>query len=606
MSPQSIRQKEILRIYQKKIEENTSVIGRLKKEKKILALGRLSSVITGFAVVWYFWPVARFVFPLIILFAILFVYLVFRDADKSETIKNCERLLRINRHELDSIGQNLEGYEDGRAFEDPAHAYASDLDLFGPSSIFQWLNRCHAEQSRKRLAAYLKDPMTSQSIAEKQQAVKEMAEKQTFSQQFQSLAMANPLTEKTEQRIRQWMNKPAGEFEKPFWEWTRNLYPLLSLAVLILYCLDYISTGYFLFWLIGFFAFSSLISVRINSVYELLSRIQPEMDSVHAQLHLVEKENFLTPLLSSLKNKLKPPGYDSAAAVMRDFHSILRKFDFRLNLVVFIVLNGFFLWDLRQLLALNEWKSKNQHQLGDWFEVIAEMEVIISLASLAYNEPDWCFPVVDDKYFHFHAEQMGHPLIGSENRVTNDFFLEGSGKIALITGSNMAGKSTFLRALGVNQVLGLMGAPVCARALSLGDSKLISSMRVADNLAESTSTFYAELKKLKFIIEAVNRKEPVFILLDEVLRGTNSTDRHKGSRALIRQLLESKSVAVMATHDTELALSESGTDGSVSNYHFEGKIIEEELYFDYKIKKGICESLNATTLMKKIGIQFQD
>jgi len=212
---------------------------------------------------------------------------------------------------------------------------------------------------------------------------------------------------------------------------------------------------------------------------------------------------------------------------------------------------------------------------------------------------------VDEKYFHFEAEALGHPLIPVATRITSDFSLEGTGRIALITGSNMAGKSTFLRSLGVNTVLALMGCPVCARQMKVSAVKLISSMRVADNLAENTSTFYAELKKLQHIIESVNRKEKVFILLDEVLRGTNSTDRHKGTKALLRQLLQSGTVAVMATHDTDLAYSESA-NASVSNYHFEGNIMGEELSFDYKIKNGISESLNATALMKKIGIHFQD
>jgi len=310
--------------------------------------------------------------------------------------------------------------------------------------------------------------------------------------------------------------------------------------------------------------------------------------------------------LQSLQNRLKPSGYSSASESVKDFHVIIKRIEFRSNLVVSPVLQFFLMWDLRQIISLNDWKKKNKLQLKDWFEVIAEMEVAISMASLVHNEPGWCFPEIDSAYFHLQAEAIGHPLIPVATRVTNDFSMEGTGKIAVITGSNMAGKSTFLRSLGTNIVLALMGAPVCAERMKLSDMELISSMRVSDNLAESTSTFYAELKKLQYIIESVNRKEPVFILLDEVLRGTNSTDRHKGSRALIRQLLRGKAVAVMATHDTDLAHSESAADASVTNYYFEGKIINDELYFDYKIKKGICESLNATTLMKKIGIHFQD
>ena len=606
MSQQSIKQKEVIRSYQQQIEKHQTAIRQLRHDKKLLALARFSAFLAGTAMGWYYWPVSRFIFPIFLITTIIFIYLVFRDSDKGSAIKNHERMIQINRHELDAINQDLQEYEDGSIFEDPAHAYAADLDLFGPHSLFQWLSRCHAEQSKHLLAARLKSPLTPAAIREKQKAAAELSEKQDISQQFQSKAMANPLSIKTEKRIQQWITKPAGEFEKRYWKGIRNFYPCLTFSIVALYSLDYMSTGYFIFWLIGFFAISAFISGRITPVYELLSRIQPEMDSLHEQLHVIEKENFHSPFLISLKNRLKPAGYTSAASAMRDFHSILKKFEFRLNIVVFVILNGLLLWDLRQVIALNAWKQKNKRHLNDWFEVVAEMEVMISVASLVHNEPEWSFPEVDAHYFHFLGVDLGHPLIPVEKRITNDFKLEGPGKIALVTGSNMAGKSTFLRSLGVNTVLALMGCPVCAREMSLSDMKLISSMRVADNLAENTSTFYAELKKLQLIIESVNRKEPVFILLDEVLRGTNSTDRHLGSQALVRQLLHNHSVAVIATHDTELARTESAVDQAVSNYHFEGRIEGDELHFDYKLKKGICESLNATTLMKKIGIHFQD
>ncbi|HXB28902.1 MAG TPA: hypothetical protein VNW49_03735 [Puia sp.] len=606
MSKNSNSQKEIIQKYQFTIAQIDIAILKLKKSKRVLSITRLIVVLAALYLSWYFWPSFSIISIIILLTSILFIYLVFRYSDKTSEIENHERLILVNRHELDAIQYNLGGYEDGSVFADPNHAYASDLDLFGPVSIFQWLSRCHADQSKKLLADYLKAPLTPPAIEEKQSAIKELAGKQEASQQFQSMALANPLSFKTEERLVKWMAMPAGGFDKLYWKWIRNIYPLITLIILTGFLMDYISTGIFLFCFIGFFAISSLISRKIQKVYDLLSFIQKEMDSLYHQLSFIENEKFKSAFLQSLQSRLKPDGYNSASAAMRDFHSILKRFDMRLNMLVFFFLNAFFLWDLRQILALNKWKKKNQSYLSEWFSVIAEMEVTISMASLVHNEPDWCFPVVDSSYFHIEAEAIGHPLIPATTRIANDFSMEGTGKIAVITGSNMAGKSTFLRSLGTNIVLALMGAPVCSVSMRLSTMKLISSMRVSDNLAENTSTFFAELKKLQYIIGAVNHKEPVFILLDEVLRGTNSHDRHKGSQALIRQLLQSKAVAVMATHDTELANSESAADPSVTNYHFEGKIISDELYFDYKIKKGICESLNATTLMKKIGIHFQD
>jgi DNA mismatch repair ATPase MutS len=205
----------------------------------------------------------------------------------------------------------------------------------------------------------------------------------------------------------------------------------------------------------------------------------------------------------------------------------------------------------------------------------------------------------------FSATNLGHPLIAETKCVTNSFSTDGIGNITLITGSNMAGKSTFLRSIGCNTVLALMGSVVCADSFTTSHIRLMSSMRIADNLAENTSTFYAELKKLQSIIEAVNQYEKIFILLDEILRGTNSLDRHTGSKALIKQLIKQNAVAILATHDVELAKEENNHPQNITNYHFDVQVANDELYFDYKLKAGICKSLNASILMRKIGIEME-
>jgi 23S rRNA G2069 N7-methylase RlmK/C1962 C5-methylase RlmI len=234
MSQQSMKQKEILRSYQQQIEKHQAAIQQLKKDKKVLALARFSTFLAGAVMAWYYWPASRIIFPILVITAIIFIYLVFRDSDKGSSIKNHERMIQVNRHELDAIQQNLQDYEDGHMFEDPTHAYAADLDLFGPHSLFQWLNRCHAEQSKHLLAALLKSPLTPAAIKEKQKAATELSEKQDTCQQFQSIAMANPLSINTEKRIQQWITKPAGEFEKSYWKLIRNFYPCFTFFIIIL------------------------------------------------------------------------------------------------------------------------------------------------------------------------------------------------------------------------------------------------------------------------------------------------------------------------------------------------------------------------------------
>jgi hypothetical protein len=596
---------EILENYQRNIALYEASIRKSRKEKKIISVSRLATVFAETGICWIFWPDPKIIFTSLAMLSLLFIYLIFRDADKTAAISNYERLILINRHETDALLYNMGGYSDGHLYADPAHAYATDLDLFGPFSLYQYLNRCHADQSRKLLADYLKGPPAFSTIKEKQEAVKELAEKQLYCQRFQSTAMAQPITENTEKRLKAFMSAPSMSFQNTFWKWFQNIYLLVPVGVLTVFLLDNMPKRVFIICLLGLYFFSILISRQIMPALGSLLNVEPEMNTMKQQFLILENELFNSNFLQSLQSRLKPASDTSASKAIADFNAILKKNDLRSNFLINLLLQVFCLWDLRLVILLHAWKKKNQHRFHDWFAVIAEMEVTISYASLVYNEPEWCFPQVDEKYFHLEANEIGHPLIPAGTRITNDFLLAGTGKVALVTGSNMAGKSTFLRSLGVNTVLALTGGPVCARKMYLSDIKLISSMRVSDNLAENTSTFYAELKKMQRIIEWVNRKERVFILLDEVLRGTNSLDRHKGSKALVRQLLQSGSVAVMATHDTDLAHSESANP-SVYNYHFEGKILNDELFFDYKIKKGISESLNATALMKRIGIHFED
>jgi ABC-type iron transport system FetAB ATPase subunit len=605
MKTRSPHSSEIIRLYQANIRHQQDAIRYKKKIKNGLAVARFAVVLLAVAAVYLFWPSVAASVLSIGVCGIGLSALVFADAGKTEEIKNQERLMRINQHEIDAMAQQLSSYDDGHRFADPVHAYASDLDLFGPASLYQFISRCHADQSKRLLADHLLRPLPLEQIKQKQEAAKELSEKTAWCQQFQSNAMANPLSAATEKRLEQWIQEPAGIFEKSYWKGITLIYSCISLTILVLYILDQISFSSFLFCLVCFFGISSLISSKIQPTWVLLSRIGPEMDALYEQVHAMENGVFQAAFLQQLKNNISVSGNPSAS--IRQFRGILKRFDFRLNLLVIFFLNTFLLWDLRQMTALTSWKKKNKEMLAPWFRAIAETEVLISLASLFRNQPEWCVPLVNDRYFNLNAQDLGHPLIPADKMITNSFNLEGLGKITIITGSNMAGKSTFLRSLGTNLVLAFMGAPVSATAFEASLMFVLSSMRVADNLAENTSTFYAELKKLQFIIERVNLREPVFILLDEVLRGTNSTDRHAGTKALIRQLIRQQAVAVIATHDTDLAKYESEENPvAIRNDHFDGQIRDGELYFDYSLREGICESLNATLLMKKIGIHFEE
>jgi DNA mismatch repair ATPase MutS len=292
-----------------------------------------------------------------------------------------------------------------------------------------------------------------------------------------------------------------------------------------------------------------------------------------------------------------------ASDLIKRLSKLVNRLDRRLNIIISIPLNLFFFTDIHFCLALEKWKRQHASKIPGWFSAMAEFEVLTSFANMAFNNPGWVFPEIVTGFFVFRAANLGHPLIPEKSRVNNDFVSEGKGKAIVITGSNMSGKITFLRTCGVNAVLALAGAPVCASLLTLSHTRLHTSMRISDSLEENISSFYAELQRLKTIISEAERDPGVFLLLDEILRGTNSNDRYTGSVALIKQLTGYGTVTMIATHDLRLAGMEKELPEKIENYHFDVKVSGEELFFDYRLTQGICSSFNASLLMKKMGIK---
>ncbi|WP_018617099.1 MutS-related protein [Segetibacter koreensis] len=589
-------------IYQKQVAFYTTGLKKLKIKRSRLGWLRLIIVLSIILMIYYlFFNSSLFVWVAAAAGIVLFLYTVSVDTNNNNKISYLERLLLINSEELAILNGNYSGREDGLSFLPNDHPYASDIDLLGTASIYQYINRCTSEQSKKMLAKHLLSPLKKEVIIQQRETAKSLHSHIEWRQDLQAAGLANPLTFATEEKIISWIKMPIP-FNQKFWQFIPLIFSSITLATLVAYLLDWINASVFTLLLFIFFLIAKYTSGKVHEIYMALSKIEPEVNTIQQQLRQVENVPASSPLLHSYKSLLTLE--KSGSASIEDLKKILKRFDFRLNVFVFLVLNTFLLWDVRQVNGLGKWKQKNAASVPNWFSIITNIEVINSLATLTFNHPDWVFPVIVDTHFTLAGEQIGHPLIDARKRVNNSFCTNGTGKVSIITGSNMAGKSTFLRSVAVNLVLAQMGAPVCAKAFIFSPVHLYSSMRIADNLAENTSTFYAELKKLKSIIDQVKQHEKIFILLDEILRGTNSLDRHTGSEALIRQLIREQAVAVIATHDVELASLESEFIDAITNYHFDVQVEGEELYFDYKLKRGICKSLNASILMKKIGIEI--
>jgi hypothetical protein len=594
----------VLEYYQQIIDRHLTTLSELKNKRKRIGWIRLlifSATILSIYAVRH--DGALLITATILIGSAAFLFALSLDIENKKKIENTEILVGLNNDEVSIINNHYTDREDGKLFEPAIHAYANDLDIFGKASVYQYVNRCNSQQGKQLLATNLLAAQLKEPILLQQQAVKELGTKTDWYQQFQAYGITNAVTLATEQKINNWLQEKKSLFTDHFWEWFVNGYSVVTIGCGILYSFDILNYRLFYLLVLLFLITGILFSKKIHTIWLILTKVVNPVNTLYEQLNWLEKEPFKSEHIIGIKGSIKNEDQLTASHEILQLKKILDRFDIRLNGFVFLFLNTFLLWDLRQIIALNKWKKKNALKVPYWFAGIAQMEVSISIATLAFNQPDWCFPKIADEHFTLQAKGAGHPLLSSKTRVDNDYSSSGSGKISIITGSNMGGKSTFLRSIGVNIVLALMGAPVCAVDFTVSPVKLMSSMRIADNLAESTSTFYAELKKLQTIIEAVNRKEKIFILLDEILRGTNSLDKHTGSEALIKQLIKQQAVAILATHDIELTSLHLDYPMAISNYHFDVQVSNDELYFDYKLKEGICKSLNASILMKKIGIE---
>ncbi len=579
---------------QKKLEQKKSIFGWLR-------FGSIAAIIVVFYLLWSLG--IGYVIVVSILLLVIFFRLLYADLKNKAAIHHLNFLIRINNDELKFLDGNYGDFPDGSGHIPADHLYANDLDIFGKSSLFQFINRTTSEMGSRQLANYLQSPALLKLIEERQAAVKELSKKVPWMQDLQAKGKEKQITFSTQTRLLNWISEPPIFSQFKPWKWLRFLLPATILTIVALYIFDEIGSSLFYFSLLVFAALAYQINKYVAPIHETLSKIAEEIQILSRSIEHVENAKFESPLLRELHASFFHENKNVSGDINK-LKKLLDQLDLRYNLVISFPLNILLLWNLQQVLDLEKWKFNQQKNIQKWFDTLGQMEAIVSLAVLHFNEPHWAFPEIIPGYFFIEGKEIGHPLLSKSKCVTNDILINHDGELMLVTGSNMAGKSTYLRSIGVNVVLAMAGAPVCARYFKVSHVHILSSMRITDNLAESTSTFYAELKKLKTIIEKVNAGEKVFILLDEILRGTNSLDRHTGSVALVKQLIKHHAAAIIATHDLDLAKLKEEFPESIINYHFDVQVSNDELFFDYQLKPGVCTSLNASILMKKIGIEL--
>jgi len=534
--------------------------------------------------------------------ALVFGWLVTTHARMHNRKQVLEQLVKINMEQEKAMDWDFALIDDGRDYADSTHLFSYDLDLFGPGSLFQYLNRTSTAPGRNRLAELIsKIERSPEEIQKRQKAVGELADMIEWRQQYRVYGLLVDENPDDVSGLVKWV-KSDPDFKHILFRFLIIFFPILNMLMLTASVFGYISFWQFLAYLIIPLGFAGIKHRKVNVKHNLLGRKYQVLKKYSRLFNMIESHGFTSSRMTELSTALKHEKAGAAKAI-RQLAKITNAFDTRLNLLAGFLMNIFFLWDIRQSIRLERWQQKYKEHMASWFEAMAETDACISLAGYAYNNPDYVFPdVIDGDDLNFEAIQIGHPLIHADKRVCNDFLVEGWGSFTILTGANMAGKSTFLRTIGVNIVLASCGAPVCAQSLKLSPVELVTSIHTIDSLANNESYFYAELKRLKLIIDTLQSGKKVFIILDEILKGTNSKDKQAGSKALVKQLISLQASGIIATHDLSLGDLEGTFPEHIKNRCFEIIIEKDKLEYNYLLKEGIARNMNATILMGKMGI----
>jgi DNA mismatch repair ATPase MutS len=533
------------------------------------------------------------------LWVLVFAILVKNHAQLFAGRSHFENLVRINLLEKKGLTGDHSAFQSGAAFMNAHHPYTYDLDVFGEGSVFQVMNRCNTLSGTKKFADRLANPLSDpDAIHQHQEAIRELADKVDFRQHFQAAGLEIEEQSKDRQQLQDWIREANFLFGRPVYQIVLIAVPVITVALILGWAFVSNTFRPFAILLAAFqWAFLGFHFKRVNAFHDYISRKKNILQKYAHLLDRLQAEQFHSPLMKVLHEQSR-----QAESRVKKLASLVSAFDARLNSMTSIVVNSVLLYDLQCVYRLEKWKTQNADSLIRWLETVSDTEVICSFGNFAFNNSHFSYPVVSND-ISLTAKAMGHPLIPKGECITNDFQLSKRiQSVAIITGANMAGKSTFLRSLGVNMVLALNGAPVFAKEFTFPIIRLRTGMRTADSLKDHQSYFYAELDRLKGIMDDLRRDVPLLILLDEILKGTNSTDKQAGSIALVKQLIPHPCLAVIATHDLALGELEKEFPQHVRNFSFEANIENDQLSFDYTLKPGLAQKMNATFLMKKMGI----
>jgi ABC-type multidrug transport system fused ATPase/permease subunit len=587
--------KNLEEFYTQRVQKFDEVIEALNKKLFLLSTLRLL-IFSGTIAALYFASVnAKYVVAVLFIGIPLFLFLVSKYTNLKLQKAKIEELRNINLVELQVLKRDFSKLPNGKEFADDIHFFSQDIDLFGEGSFYQISNRTQLTEGSLLLANIYKENSIG-NIEDKQEAITEMGEKVDWRQEFSAMASLTK-TETSTHTIAKWL-KNYKSFVPKAMNYIPMVFSVFSIGIFIAYFLDYMPESFLITWLVIGILIVGVFTKKVTSLGQSATKMKSTFDQYNQLLEMIEATDFASALLKKQQENILSKG-EKNSKVLKKFASLLSNLDRNNNLLYLIFANGFFLRSLTDCLAIEKWISNHGSAVEIWFETIAFFDAYSSLGNFAFNHPTFTYPEITNDDVVLRAKNAGHPLLDPAKSILNDITIEG-GQFFIITGANMAGKSTFLRTVSLQIMMANVGLPVCAETVSYSPIKLITSMRTTDSLTDDESYFFSELKRLRYIVDEI-KTDRYFIVLDEILKGTNSTDKALGSRKFVERLVKSKSTGIIATHDLSLC-EVANKYSAVKNHYFDAEIIDDELHFDYTFKDGICQNMNASFLLKKMGI----
>lgn len=592
--------------YTERLSLTEGQLQQVKKQIFRISMLRLALFIAGIAGLYFFFNQTTLLIICICLtFLPLFILVKIHNRFfiRKEWL---ETQARIIQEELQALSGDYSSFEDGKEYVNPEHPYSFDLDIFGRRSLFQSINRTCTFFGKVRLAEWLQNHLHEKtSIEKRQEMVREISEHTLFREQFRVAGLVHHGQSSDAEKIQAWSQSPAQYLHAG---WVKAFIwgvPVINSLLLITSLAGWTSFSWLGLSFGIFLVLSFGIIKRATYIQETYGKQLKSLNGYARLIALAKAEDWKSAGMQELMERFNLNG-QSPIQALQQLSKELDRLDLRNNQFLYVLLEGSIFFQLQEIVRIERWKARYGQRISKWLETVGELDALCSLGTFAYNHPQYTYPELTEKPFCFLATQMGHPLMPASQCVKNDATIPSRPFFLIITGANMAGKSTYLRTIGVNYLLACIGAPVCCERLKLHPNQLITSLRTSDSLSDNESYFFAELKRLKRIIDLLNRGQQLFIILDEILKGTNSMDKQKGSFDLIRQFMQLKANGIIATHDLLLGSLIKQFPEEIRNYCFEADIKENELTFSYKLREGVAQNMNACFLMKKMGIILQE